>query len=143
LSSKLGVSKLCYKKNVIKKLASFTVLVVLFFQIQSAFAQSNQAQVQQKPKMTFLGQFDAGSPNAGIFKVYDPTDQVLCYILMPEAANRKTVNNVVLYEGNSLGSISCLKVSPNEDLLKQGADLKQAPESVKPGVGKNINPPKK
>lgn len=93
-------------------------LVFLISTQPVAFAQGNQAQSQQKPKMNYLGQFDAGSPNAGIFKMYDPTDEVLCYILMPEVANRKLMNNVMIYEANSLGSISCLKVTPAVDTSK-------------------------
>jgi len=105
-------------KVVPKKLTAFMSLVFLISTQQAAFAQSNQVQSQQKPKMNYLGQFDAGSPNAGIFKMYDPTDEVLCYILMPEVANRKLMNNVMVYEANSLGSISCLKVTPNVDATK-------------------------
>jgi hypothetical protein len=101
-----------------KKLTTFMSLVFLISSQQAAFAQSNQAKAQEKPKMNYLGQFDAGSPNAGIFKMYDPTDEVLCYILMPEVANRKLINNVMVYEANTLGSISCLKVTPNVDATK-------------------------
>jgi len=60
--------------------------------------------------MIFMGEFEAGQPNAGIYKLYDPTDQVLCYVLMPEVSNRKQVGSVWTYEGNSLGSLSCVKV---------------------------------
>lgn len=66
----------------------------------------------EKPKMVFLGEFDAGQPNAGIYKLFDPTDEVLCYILMPTTALKKQAEGGVwVYEGNSLGSISCVKVN--------------------------------
>lgn len=62
--------------------------------------------------MAFLGEFDAGQPNAGIYKLFDATDEVLCYILMPSTALKKQVDGGIwVYEGNSLGSISCVKVS--------------------------------
>jgi hypothetical protein len=69
-----------------------------------------QVTTQQRPRMTVLGIFDAGQPGVGIFKMYDPSDQVLCYALMPEAAGRKVVGNSWVYDGNSVGSISCVKV---------------------------------
>ena len=74
-----------------------------------------------KPKMVFMGEFDAGQPNAGIFKLFDPTDEVLCYILMPTSAIKKQVEvGVWAYEGNSLGSISCVKVTiPRSDVIKR------------------------
>jgi hypothetical protein len=34
--------------------------------------------------MKFLGAFDAGLPNVSIIKLLDPTDEVLCYVLMPD-----------------------------------------------------------
>ena len=62
-------------------------------------------------KNIFLGEFDAGQPDAGIYKLYDPTDEVLCYILMPTNSTRKQVEpGKWAYESNSLGSLSCLKV---------------------------------
>lgn len=76
--------------------------------LKYSHAQNSQ---QQKPKITYLGQFDAGHPNSGIYKVFDPTDDVLCYILMPEVLNSKKINNVTTYESNNLGSISCFKVN--------------------------------
>ena len=76
--------------------------------------QAPQAQPQptqpQRPRMLVLGVFDAGQPGVGIFKMFDPSDQVLCYVLMPETAGRKAVGNVCVYDGNSVGSISCVKV---------------------------------
>ena len=78
--------------------------------------------------MIFLGQFDAGQPNAGIYKMYDPSDQVLCYILMPELSNRKQVGNLWTYEANTLGSLSCVKV--------QVQNTGEKPATANPGKAK-------
>lgn len=83
-------------------------------------AQNQQKPAAQKPKMVFLGEFDAGQPNAGIFKLFDPTDEVVCYVLMPATASRKEVNGTWVYEANSLGSISCVKVNiPKSDVIRK------------------------
>ena len=64
-----------------------------------------------KPKMKFMGAFDAGQTGASIYKMLDPTEDVVCYILAPDVAGRKVVGgNKWLYDGNAVGSISCLKV---------------------------------
>ena len=62
------------------------------------------------PKMQFMGKFDAGVPNAGIYKMYDASDDVVCYILMPDLPLTKKIPQGVMYEGNSIGAISCVKV---------------------------------
>jgi hypothetical protein len=65
----------------------------------------------EKPKMQFMGAYDGGQPGVSIYKLFDPTDDVVCYVLTPEIAGRKQNEaGVWLYEGNSAGSISCLKV---------------------------------
>ena len=97
----------------LKKLTPIMASVFLSALSYNISAQQNSGQTgipQQKPKMIFLGEFDAGQPNAGIYKMYDPSDQVLCYILMPEVSNRKQAGNLWTYEANTLGSLSCVKV---------------------------------
>ena len=80
-------------------LISFTTVV---------FAQTNDA---KKPQMNFLGAYEGGQPNVSIIKLLDPTDDVLCYVLMPDNAARKQVDkDKWVYEANAVGSISCLKV---------------------------------
>lgn len=64
----------------------------------------------QRPRMMVLGVFDAGQPGVGIFKMFDPSDHVLCYALMPEVAGRKVVGKSIVYDGNSIGSISCVVI---------------------------------
>lgn len=87
----------------------FKALATLLLSVGSlAIAQSNDA---KKPQMQFLGAFDAGQPNVSIIKLLDPTDDVLCYVLMPDNASRKQVDKAKwVYEANAVGSISCLKV---------------------------------
>ena len=73
------------------------------------YGQSNQP--SQKAQMQFIATFEAGQPGAGIYKLYDQSDDVICYVLMPETASRKQVDGKWVYESNSLGSISCLKAN--------------------------------
>lgn len=75
----------------------------------AAFSQSNQ--VAQKAQMQYIATFEAGQPGAGIYKLYDQSDNVICYVLMPDTASRKQVDNKWVYESNSLGSLSCLKAN--------------------------------
>ena len=63
----------------------------------------------QKAKMRFIGVFDAGFKDVSIYKMVDSSDDVICYILMPENASSKTVDSKLIYEGNGVGSISCLR----------------------------------
>ena len=102
--------------NQLSNLSRIIGIGLLFFAIHPiSFAQQynpGKKNLTEKPKMAFLGEFDAGQPNAGIYKLFDASDEVLCYILMPSTALKKQVDGGVwAYEGNSLGSISCVKVS--------------------------------
>ena len=108
-----------------RKLSRFIGIAFLFLAINSvSFAQKNSSSKKppvEKPKMIFLAEFDAGQPNAGIFKLFDPSDEVICYILMPTSALKRQVEvGVWAYEANSLGSISCVKVTlPRTDVIKR------------------------
>lgn len=83
------------------------------------FAQ-NTPQTSQKSQMRYIGTFEAGQPGAGIYKLYDASDDVICYVLMPDTASRKQVDAKWVYEGNALGSISCLKAnSPISSVVKK------------------------
>lgn len=64
----------------------------------------------QLPRMEFLGKFSAGVPGAGIYKLFDRTDGVLCYALMPDRHLSQETPSGLAYSANGLGSISCLKV---------------------------------
>jgi hypothetical protein len=83
-------------------------LVSLFF---FANVQAQDKKAAEKPRMQFMGAYDAGQAGANIYKMFDPTEDVVCYILMPETAGRKAVEGGKwIYDGNNIGSISCLKV---------------------------------
>ena len=73
----------------------------------------------QKAQMRHVATFEAGAPNASIYKLYDAGDDVICYILMPDSAIKKQLDGKLVYESNNLGSLSCLKAnSPNQPLVK-------------------------
>ena len=84
----------------------------------SALAQSSNP--AQKVQMQYIATFEAGQPGAGIYKLYDASDDVICYVLMPDTASRKQVDGKWVYDSNSLGSLSCLKAnSPSKSLVKK------------------------
>lgn len=60
------------------------------------------------PKMTLMGIFDSGQPSSVIIKLYDENEDIFCYVLMPENAVKKQISGVWTYEGNNIGSISCV-----------------------------------
>ena len=77
--------------------------------VSNAYAQNKKP--ADKPKMQFMGAYDAGQPGVNIYKMFDPTEDVVCYIMTPETVTRKEVEpGKWVYEGNNIGSISCLKV---------------------------------
>ena len=78
--------------------------------VQSAAAAAPARPQGELPRMEFLGKFSAGVPGAGIYKLLDKTDGVVCYVLMPDAHHMTKTPAGILYESNGLGSISCLKV---------------------------------
>lgn len=74
-------------------------------------ALSQDKKLPEKPKMQFMGAYDAGQPGVNIYKMFDPTEDVVCYIMTPETVTRKQVDGGKwVYEANNIGSISCLKV---------------------------------
>lgn len=83
-------------------------LVCTFVPIISIAQTSSPA---QKAQMQYITTFEAGQPGAGIYKLYDQSDDVICYVLMPETASRKQMEGKWVYESNSLGSLSCLKAN--------------------------------
>ena len=90
------------------RLLFFSTLGLVQAQAQSPALAQKPA---EKPKMQFMGAYDGGQPGVSIYKLFDPTDDVVCYVLTPEIAGRKQNEaGVWIFEGNSAGSISCLKV---------------------------------
>lgn len=71
---------------------------------------SQLACAESKPKMTYMGAYDSGQAGVSIHKLFDPTEEVVCYLLMPDQAGRKEgVSGGWIYEGNSVGAMSCVK----------------------------------
>jgi hypothetical protein len=86
-------------------------LIALMILSTSCHILAQDKKVAEKPRMQFMGAYDAGQAGANIYKMFDPTEDVVCYILMPETAGRKAVEGGKwIYDGNNIGSISCLKV---------------------------------
>lgn len=86
-------------------------LIALMILISSCHVLAQDKKAADKPRMQFMGAYDAGQAGANIYKMFDPTEDVVCYILMPETAGRKAVEGGKwIYDGNNIGSISCLKV---------------------------------
>lgn len=84
----------------------FFILIAL-----ALFGSAHAQEPAKKPQMQFMGAYDAGQPGVSIYKMFDPTEDVVCYILMPEVVGRKPVDGGKwIYDSNSVGSISCLKV---------------------------------
>lgn len=79
--------------------------------VLSLYASFGLAQNTQKAQMRYVTTFEAGQPNASIYKLYDASEDVICYILMPDTAIKKQLDGKVVYEGNTLGSLSCLKAN--------------------------------
>ena len=52
--------------------------------------------------------------NTGIFKYADYDEGVACYVLAPKRVKNSLGTNGVVYEGNNIGSISCVKVTDNK-----------------------------
>ena len=90
-----------------KSIRIFALLMV-FMAGKSALAQSFAQ--PKKASMQYVATFEAGHPGAGIYKLYDASEDVVCYLLMPDTVSRKQVEGKQVYEANSLGSISCVKL---------------------------------
>lgn len=86
--------------------------------------------------MQFLGAFDAGQAGVNIYKLFDSPENVICYLLMPEVVGRKPADQTGdkwIYDGNTIGSISCVKTSVNVSvgMHRDLIDLDNASKSPK------------
>jgi len=63
----------------------------------------------QKAKMRFVGTFESGYVDAGIYKMVDDSDGVICYLLMPDNSSNRIVDGKLIYEANNVGAIGCVK----------------------------------
>ncbi len=98
----------------------YKLLMTAIASIASFGAVAQSGKSVQKAQMQYIATFEAGQPGAGIYKLYDQSDDVICYVLMPEIASRKQVDGKWVYEANSLGALSCLKAnSPAKSAIKK------------------------
>jgi len=51
----------------------------------------NSQEAVKKPQMHFMGAYDAGQSGVSIYKMFAPTEAVVCFILMPEVGSGKPV----------------------------------------------------
>ena len=91
------------------KLSEILLGAFAFIVSSITFAQNTQS--AQKAQMRYVATFEAGQPSASIYKLYDASEDVICYILMPDTAIKKQLEGKLVYEGNTLGSLSCLKAN--------------------------------
>lgn len=78
-----------------------------FFLFVSGLVQAQTA----LPQMQFKGAFASGHKEFNIYKMYDEIEDVLCYIMMPTNASKRD-NDIgqIIYDGNSIGALSCFKI---------------------------------
>ena len=89
---------------------SFHMKPILKFLLSLLLAGAAGVALAQKAKpMQLVEVFEAGQPQAVILKLYDAQAEVICYVLTPERVARKPVDGNLVYEGNSVGAISCVK----------------------------------
>lgn len=85
------------------------MLSLILFTSISGYTQTTAP--EPKHQMQYITTFEAGQSGAGIYKLYDQSDDVICYVLMPDTASRKKIDGKWVYDANSLGSLSCLKAN--------------------------------
>lgn len=91
-----------------KQLIQRVVLLSYLLCSLCAFAQSSSGQL---PQMQFKGAFSSGHKDFNIYKMFDPSEDVLCYIMMPTLATKTdTPTGQITYDGNSIGALSCFKI---------------------------------
>lgn len=88
--------------------------------VESKQAQEYPVKVEPfLPRMKPMGKFSAGVPNAGGYKLFDETDNIVCYVLMPNSLETKREGGGELtYNGNNIGSISCVRIDIQQPKAK-------------------------
>jgi hypothetical protein len=89
----------------------YQFLAIVLACLTSLNAVAQTTETGQKVQMQYIATFEAGQPGAGIYKLYDASDDIICYVLMPDTAARKQVEGKWVYDSNTLGSLSCLKAN--------------------------------
>ena len=83
------------------------ILLALLFTSASAFA-------QRKEKMQFewIGPFEGPVKSSSIYKFIDRKERVICYVMHPDSIAGQLAIGGQQYDANSVGSISCVYISP-------------------------------
>lgn len=86
------------------------LISVLSFLLTTLPSQAQQA-ASQIPQMQFQGVYATGHKDFNIYKMFDPLEDVLCYIMMPTlAAKQDTPSGQIIYDSNTIGALSCIKI---------------------------------
>lgn len=86
------------------------IFKTLFLLITGVHYCYGQQGTEIKEQMVYLGAYNAGQPGVNIYKMFDKTEDVLCYIMMPTiAAKRQMENGQWVFESNTVGTLSCMK----------------------------------
>lgn len=97
------------------------------------------AGAQSRKTLQLVEVFDAGQPQAVILKLYDQQADVICYVLTPERASRQQSEGGWLYDGNNVGSISCVKQRQYVvDVTPPPLTAPAAQESARPAAGAKL-----
>lgn len=84
------------------------LLATLAFVSASSIAQQP---ANQLPQMQFQGVYATGHKDFNIYKMFDPLEDVLCYIMMPTLASKSdTPAGQIIYDSNTIGALSCMKI---------------------------------
>lgn len=91
-----------------RQLFRASILVFIMFATSQSYGQ--QA-VNQLPQMQFQGAYATGHKDFNIYKMFDPLEDVLCYIMMPTLASKTdTPTGQIIYDSNTIGALSCFKI---------------------------------
>lgn len=86
-----------------------TYIFVLAF--ASPLSANAQQASNQLPQMQFQGAYATGHKDFNIYKMFDPLEDVLCYIMMPTLASKTDMpTGQIIYDSNNIGALSCFKI---------------------------------
>lgn len=88
----------------------FRALIPVFGVVVSTIVFAQQG-ANQVPQMQFQGVYATGHKDFNIYKMFDPLEDVLCYIMMPTLASKTdTPTGQIIYDSNTIGALSCFKI---------------------------------
>ena len=88
----------------------FRASIPVFVMLAASLSYGQQA-ANQIPQMQFQGVYATGHKDFNIYKMFDPLEDVLCYIMMPTLASKTdTPAGQIIYDSNTIGALSCFKI---------------------------------